>query len=472
MPTETPVAEPADPTEKPPYRFFTWMRALGIRRGPGWIGGVCAGVAERLGIDVVLVRGIAVVVAVLGGPALLLYAAGWLLLPDRDDRIHLEQLMRGRFQPAIVGIAAILVLSVLPIAQGLWWAGSVYWDGGALVAIARTLWTVAVIAALVVVAYWVIHHVRRSAPPVVVTDEAVRDAAEPTTVADPGAGTDAPTDTTLRDDELAAWRIHQGAVRAERAAFANHQRADAQERWLERQRLQGEANARYAEKRRAWRLANPRLSAAWVFAILGLALVVGALGALIASGSTSWVGSITTAGLASATLTVGLGIVAAGLARRRNGFLTFVAIVLMCVTVPLAFVPGDRQLVGAYADLGVGSYSQLAGSVWVPIAVNETGTVDVWQGVGDVRVVLGKGAGVHVVSTQMNGSYGELTRFPDFTGSAGVAPTTFDGPGHGLVADYGVITPTSPTLRVWQGSGEVKIEYAEIQDAPGPEGDH
>ncbi|CAN5229805.1 hypothetical protein BH09ACT5_BH09ACT5_21120 [soil metagenome] len=74
-PEDTATPPPAPPPAAPRQaeaRFFGWMRGLGVRREPGWIGGVCAGIAARLGIDPLIVRGIAVVVAVLGGPAFLL----------------------------------------------------------------------------------------------------------------------------------------------------------------------------------------------------------------------------------------------------------------------------------------------------------------------------------------------------------------------------------------------------------------
>ena len=54
--------------------FYAWLRRLGVPRRAGWLGGVCAGVGARLGIDPIIVRGIVVVVAVLGAPFVLLYA--------------------------------------------------------------------------------------------------------------------------------------------------------------------------------------------------------------------------------------------------------------------------------------------------------------------------------------------------------------------------------------------------------------
>ena len=131
-------------------RFFDWMRGLGLVREDGWIGGVCAAIANRLGIDPIIVRGIVVVAAILGAPALLLYAAAWALLPDRENRIHLQRLIEGDFEPAIVGIGAMALLSFLPMAQGLWWVGGGFWDTPSWAdAVGRIIWTLIVLGALV-----------------------------------------------------------------------------------------------------------------------------------------------------------------------------------------------------------------------------------------------------------------------------------------------------------------------------------
>jgi phage shock protein C len=50
----------------------------------GMLGGVCAGVADYLGIDVTLVRLLAVVGAVLGlGSLVIAYVVAWILVPQR-----------------------------------------------------------------------------------------------------------------------------------------------------------------------------------------------------------------------------------------------------------------------------------------------------------------------------------------------------------------------------------------------------
>lgn len=50
-----------------------------------WLGGVCSGVADYLGLDVTLVRLLTVIGTVLGlGTLVLVYLAAWVLVPARS----------------------------------------------------------------------------------------------------------------------------------------------------------------------------------------------------------------------------------------------------------------------------------------------------------------------------------------------------------------------------------------------------
>ncbi|MDI6023929.1 PspC domain-containing protein [Leucobacter sp. UT-8R-CII-1-4] len=94
-------------------RFFTWLRGLDITRsGDRWIAGVAGGIAAKAKIDPIIVRGVFIVLALLGGPGILLYIAAWLMLPDASGRIHLEELFRGRASAGAV-VAAIVLGAVL-----------------------------------------------------------------------------------------------------------------------------------------------------------------------------------------------------------------------------------------------------------------------------------------------------------------------------------------------------------------------
>ncbi|MGB3376199.1 MAG: PspC domain-containing protein, partial [Microbacterium sp.] len=115
-----PTLPPPPETQRsaPPHRadrFFAWVAGLGLARSDGWIGGVAAGIASRLRIDPLIVRGVLVVAALFGLPMIFLYAAAWALLPDPEGRIHLRELIHGRFQPAHLGIFAGLLAGMLTV---------------------------------------------------------------------------------------------------------------------------------------------------------------------------------------------------------------------------------------------------------------------------------------------------------------------------------------------------------------------
>lgn len=136
--------EQSPPQESPGHGgdgFFAWIRGLGIvRSSDRWFAGVAGGIAARAGIDPLIIRGLFVVLALLGGPGILLYIAGWLLLPDTTGRIHVQEVLRGRAETgvvvatvigAIVLVSAILTPVTLGLAGpafGLPWFGD--WTGG------------------------------------------------------------------------------------------------------------------------------------------------------------------------------------------------------------------------------------------------------------------------------------------------------------------------------------------------------
>jgi phage shock protein PspC (stress-responsive transcriptional regulator) len=115
--------------------FFASIRRTGlVRSDERWIGGVSGGLALRMGIDPLIVRGLFGVSVLLGGLGLVLYGVGWLLLPEqRDGRIHLQQLIRGDFDAAVIGgFAAMLVGFAFPdrMFPFFGWGNDSSWWGG------------------------------------------------------------------------------------------------------------------------------------------------------------------------------------------------------------------------------------------------------------------------------------------------------------------------------------------------------
>ncbi|MFF8344792.1 PspC domain-containing protein [Cellulosimicrobium funkei] len=128
--------------------FFDAVRRVGIYRSDDrWISGVASGVAERFGIDPLVVRGLLFVTFFLSGAGLVLYGAAWALLPERrDGRIHLQEAFRGNVDVALLGAAAFVVVGFSW--GGGWWS---WWDALHLGWLTGLFW-VAAFATVAVVA--------------------------------------------------------------------------------------------------------------------------------------------------------------------------------------------------------------------------------------------------------------------------------------------------------------------------------
>ena len=492
-------------------RFFSWMRGLGVVRQNGWIGGVCGGIAARLRIDPLIVRGIAVVVVILGGPALLLYAAAWLLLPDSTDDIHLERLIRGHLEPAVVAIAAIALLTLLPVTQGIWWAGSQFWGAPFWPAsVGRTLWTLVVIGLIVAVVIWAARTNRftsrggdaggsatgpatgsadaRSAsapPPTSARPNSARpSSATPTVVTPTGRSAPAaptPPDASSTPEDLAEWKRRQAEWKLEHDAWRARQSAD--ERAVRAQRsaeLRSQARAMAAqadEARRQRRLANPRTSGAYVGITIGAAILAGAIAAAVASGSADAAAYSVTTGFAVATLAVGVSIILAGALRRRSGFLTFVSIVLILVSIATALPPRGRDLVLGYASHD----SATATAVYMPVGSysvyldQHTAThqgvqvIDIDQTIGGVEVTIARGLTVRVDATQQNNRGSMTTTTLTADGSTSQVPTHDWLPNGALRSSitYGNAKTPDVVVRVSQWVGSVNVTYDSARSAQG-----
>ncbi|HZC26986.1 MAG TPA: PspC domain-containing protein [Actinopolymorphaceae bacterium] len=100
------------------------LRALRRASDGRIIAGVCAGAGRRLGVDPVVLRVVLVVLALFGGVGLLLYAAGWLLMPSEGDQQSLLEQQLGRRRDGApdgaVVIGGLVVLGLLVVSVP-WW---------------------------------------------------------------------------------------------------------------------------------------------------------------------------------------------------------------------------------------------------------------------------------------------------------------------------------------------------------------
>ena len=98
-------------------RFFAWIRSSQVKRGHDrWIGGVCDGIARRLGWNTTLVRALMVVATLFFGAGAAFYGLAWFVLPDeRDNQILAEDLINGKWDWNCIGaLLCCLVAICLP----------------------------------------------------------------------------------------------------------------------------------------------------------------------------------------------------------------------------------------------------------------------------------------------------------------------------------------------------------------------
>ncbi len=140
--TENPTQSVPPPSTSFLDDSFARLRSSGYSRDTDgrWFGGVCTGLAQRFGVDPVLIRAAAVVLAFLGGIGITAYVILWLLLPDRQGDILAERAVRqGDAGPiALLVLAAFLVLGgVFSIGNGNGWFAPLW-----LIPVAAIAWLV------------------------------------------------------------------------------------------------------------------------------------------------------------------------------------------------------------------------------------------------------------------------------------------------------------------------------------------
>lgn len=424
--------------------FFDSIRRTGlVRTEDRWIGGVASGLALRIGIDALLVRAAFGVLMALSGIGFILYAFGWMLLPEqRDGRIHLQETIRGRVDSAIAGAGILLLVGLFwRTGQFGWWAawGNGWFEG--LVWIALTAFVV-----------YVVVTARKKGDIAVGRTDGWTQATPggPWTQTGP-----VPPGTWTRTGPGGTWA--QAPAPSQTAApgsGAPSAPAPAREpldltKSATAPRPPAPATASASAPAQAWTppAAPPRPQppvrpvvrgpgGALVGLVLGLALLTFA-GLLLADradlldGTDARVLLIT---LGVTTVLAGLGIVVSGLRGRSSGALGLVAILAIVVGLPLASWNthgltgstttwiGESVHTPTSAATASEGYSMGAGELTLDLSeldvtVGETLTVPVQMGVGDLTVIVPRAV---PASAEVSLGAGQVTwRFDDDTLSRG-----------------------------------------------------
>ncbi|MCD4557229.1 PspC domain-containing protein [Schaalia sp. lx-100] len=95
------------------HSFFRSLRSSGFYRTDSrFIGGVCGAIAQKIGWDPALIRGLTLIFVFFMPLILALYGLAWAFLPEQSDgRIHAEELIKGRFNIAHLGQIFLLFIA-------------------------------------------------------------------------------------------------------------------------------------------------------------------------------------------------------------------------------------------------------------------------------------------------------------------------------------------------------------------------
>lgn len=435
--TTPPPGESGPASERTSDRFFGWLRGLDIVRGrERWFAGVAGGVAAKAGIDPLIVRGIFVVLAILGGPGILLYLVGWLLLPDSSGRIHLEDLFRGRASAGVIVTVVILgALVLVPlIFSGFAGAftGTFPWGWGAFAifpswmhTVLGVIWWAVILPALIIwLIIWISRAGRRdrggapSAPPAAA--EQAETAGFAASAGSAPADADGPAAATFAErtsQQAQEWGDRVGARATEwgEQAGAWGQRVGEQAgAWGQKV---GEQATEWGEQERQ-RYEARRLGAAHVVLTLAVALIAAGGAAVWALGGGAITGSqvpgdvngAVIAAIIAALVVCAVSLIIAGIRGRNSGWVGFFA---WCGVVALLFT----------AVMPWGSRVQVFG----PTTVAVTG-------------LTGSPSGLTVVAGTAHIDLGDLEEPQDFTLWVLAGSATIDLPDQlPVVVELGVL---------------------------------
>ncbi|MFJ6025871.1 PspC domain-containing protein [Pseudarthrobacter sp. NPDC092424] len=317
------------PGAAPRTDFFNWIRSHGVYRSDDrWIGGVSGGIAYRLGVDPLIIRGVFIVLTVFAGVGVLLYGLAWALLPEPDGRIHTQEAGAGRWSSGMTGALIATILGLTGLGGGVWgWNNQGF--GG-------FLWTVVWVGGAIYLVYYLSQ--RNNGPRPALQPQAPVQAPMPT----PG---EAPSLPQPPGQSYGAQFAASQGYGTGRYGSGNHAAPDYT------------YNYTYTPPVHRPRPAGPDAPAVAIAA--GLALLVGGgLKALDAADAVNLGLSANAVVWASAAAVFGLAILIAGARGRTAGILSLFAVV--------ALVAGGISTV-----LGAGDRARFQEVDWTPITVEE-----------------------------------------------------------------------------------------------------
>ncbi|HEY8882533.1 MAG TPA: PspC domain-containing protein [Dermatophilaceae bacterium] len=325
-------------------RFFNALRSIGIRRRTHdkWIAGVCSGLADRLGIDPIIVRVALVILTMLGGAGIAIYLVAWALLPNDRDEIPAQRALRdGHGGSIVLLVFAGLALFGDSAFGGTWWSGGPGWGFP---------WGLVLVGLLI---WWLVQRSdnRPDADQRVMNQQLGAPTTGATTTGTPTAG--APT-TSVPSPAASGPAMATGRPTPSTAPPPPTWPVPVAYNPVSYKRLR-------------------RRSGGPLMALIAIGLALATYGSLLWAGAElSWTGNHQAIAFAGSLAAMGLLMVVLGIAGWRPGFVTFLAIVLSIAALSSAAVPSGIHFGGRIGD-----------ATWAPTSVS-----------GDANYQLGVGNGV------------------------------------------------------------------------------
>ena len=372
----------ADPTPAPPAAsrsgldgMFETLRGFGVRRNTDdrWLAGVCSGVADRLGIDPLIVRGVLIVLLFVGGIGGLAYLVAWALLPDRNGKILAEAALHGDGW----GIALLIVIGIALVSNisNRWW-----------------LWTILVPVGLLV--WWAVRSARQGKTPEQMSEEAREFGNKfAATFSRPPAGAavtpnDAATPSSTEGTEPPA--VSTG-LSAPAPTAAPHGMGP------------GRTGTVLAPERVVHR-PRPRGGFLGLLLTAGLAVAGYGIGKWYAT-NVGFEGSPELLAVGFAVAAAGLALLVIGLTGRRAGFTAFLVTVAALGAVAATSMPalpdgGFGEQTWRAASQPTGGFTLTAGVARLALdGVTSGSTVSVSMGAGELNITVPKGTSATIVPT-------------------------------------------------------------------------
>jgi phage shock protein PspC (stress-responsive transcriptional regulator) len=351
-------------------KVFATLRGIPVRRRTDdkWIGGVCSGLADRLGVDPVIVRAGFVLLFILGGVGITVYLVAWVLLPNDRDEIAAERaLVHGEG-----GSILLLIIAVFALFGGSWWSSDAGYSGWGFP------WLLALTGLLI---WWLVQR-SGSRPDADQRVMAQRLATSSSAGPSPSTFAAGPSPSAFPAGSSPSTFVAGPSPTP---------------------------TAPVAPKRLRRRSGGP------LMALISIGLALATYGSLIWAGDTfSWTGNHAAIAFAGSLAAIGLLLVVLGFAGWRAGFVTFLAVILALSAWANTLVPTGIQVSGRFGDAAWAPTSVTAGTNYhlgvgdgvldlsgLPRPSLSTATVPptipASVGLGDLKVLVPPGLNVKVV---------------------------------------------------------------------------